>query len=518
MKGFIHQKGKEIHDGNGKSILLKGVGFGNWLLPEGYMWKFYDDCDRPRRIENLILDLTGEEYSKRFWKQYFDSYITKDDIEYIKSRGLNSVRLPINARYIMNRDNDKRTLSYKGIEYIDKLLKWCEENEIYVILDMHGAPGGQTGTNIDDSENDSPELFIDNKYRDDLIWLWTELAKRYKDRNIIAGYDLINEPLPEWFNEHNDKVMPMYYDITNAIRQVDKNHMIILEGVHWATDWSIFESLKENTIENCMLQFHKYWDNPDTESIQKFLDKRDELNYPIFMGEGGENNMLLYAGVFHLLDQHNISWNFWSYKKMGTHNSPISFNMPEGWDGIIEYIKGGCSPDNPKEIFDEFLNNIKFENSIINEGVLNHAQRIAPIKIRAIFYDLLNERFQHNSNVNFRAGDKADIRFVDQNGELSFKHDAGQDINDNQRLCLAMHMDEGYKYTFNSNCGRIYIKCMSSIESDLTIKINDKKINCLSIDKEMKVYDVGNAEMGVNLLELSCNKGIVEVELIEIDR
>lgn len=150
------------------------------------------------------------------------------------------------------------------------------------------------------------------------------LAERYKDEWIVAGYDLLNEPLPEWFAEHNDQVMPLYREIIAAIREVDARHMIILEGVHWATDWSIFEEKPGNELpdQNLMLQFHKYWNNPDTESIQKYLDAREQLNVPLFMGEGGENNKDWYAGAFRLFEDHGISWNFWTWKKLDTDNSP----------------------------------------------------------------------------------------------------------------------------------------------------------------------------------------------------
>lgn len=516
MNGFIHQKGKEIYDGQNNPILLKGIGFGNWLLPEGYMWKFYDDCDRPRRIEKLISDLIGKNNAREFWKQYYGSYISRDDIAYIKSRGLNSVRLPINARHLMTRQNGVRVLLQDGIQYIDNLIAWCEEFEIYIILDMHGALGGQTGTNIDDSEDDKPSLFIDEKYRNDLIWLWTELAKRYKDKGIIAGYDLLNEPLPEWFNKYNDKVMPLYYDLAEAIRQVDEKHMIILEGVHWATDWSIFESLKDDPIKNCILQFHKYWDNPDTKSIQRFLDKRDELNYPIFMGEGGENNLQLYAGVFHLLEQHNISWNFWSYKKMDTHNSPISIKSPKGWERIIRYIKGEKKPKDAKVIFDELLKNICFDNCIINEEVLNHVQRTAPIKLRAVFYDMINKNLGHDSKVPFRVYDGADIRFVTEDGQLSFKHDAGQDIENRQRICLTIHEGEKFIYSFRANGEDIIIKCKSKNDGIITVNVNGKVLKEVHAHKNMKKYKVGISLKSENLLSIEGQKGQVKVEWIKI--
>ena len=67
---FLHAKGGKLYCG-AQPILLRGMGLGGWLLPEGYMWKFYTKCDRPRRIEALIERLCGVEYAASFWTQYF---------------------------------------------------------------------------------------------------------------------------------------------------------------------------------------------------------------------------------------------------------------------------------------------------------------------------------------------------------------------------------------------------------------------------------------------------------------
>lgn len=57
---FLHTSGQDIVNEAGHSIFLKGVGLGNWLLPEGYMWKFGSMGDRPRKIEKVVADLIGK--------------------------------------------------------------------------------------------------------------------------------------------------------------------------------------------------------------------------------------------------------------------------------------------------------------------------------------------------------------------------------------------------------------------------------------------------------------------------
>lgn len=516
---FIHQNGTQIVDGQGTPILLRGVGLGNWLLPEGYMWRFFDECDSPRHIEKLMLDLLGEGGADQFWKAYYSAYITKDDIRCLKAWGLNSVRLPMNARHLMRRDGETWRLKVEGVACIDRLLAWCKEYEIYVILDMHGAPGGQTGTNIDDSENRQPMLFEEERFVNDTVWLWRQLAERYADNPWIAGYDLLNEPLPNWFSKYNEQVLPLYRRIVEVIREVDPHHLIILEGVHWATDWHVFLPLKENRIDNCMLQFHKYWNNADTESIQQYLDMRDLLQYPIYMGEGGENNLAWYTGVFHLLEQHNISWNFWSYKKMDTHNSFVSYKNPKRWNEVIGYINGGEKPVDPQAIMDEFAANICFENCTLNHSVQKHVTRQAPLRIPAIYFDIqpMTRQQAHTASIPLRQSEQADIRFVcGETGELSFKHYAGEDDAEEQRLCLAISNGKSYTYSFDAIGEPIKVCCRSKEGGYLKASMRRGESTIHVCSPHMREIDMGRADQGLNILTLTVTEGEVEIEWIQV--
>src|SRR6516164_4943221 len=193
---FLRTEGTEIVNADGQKVLLRGVGLGNWLLPEGYMWKFGNQVDRPRRIEKLVSDLIGPEKAKQFWSEFRKNYITEADIERISQLGYNSVRPALNSRLFVTEGNPP-TYSGEGFALLDNLVKWCKANGVYVIIDMHAAIGGQTGQNIDDSANDQPELFSQPKNQDELVELWRTIAERYKDEPAVAAYDLLNEPLPE---------------------------------------------------------------------------------------------------------------------------------------------------------------------------------------------------------------------------------------------------------------------------------------------------------------------------------
>ena len=143
--GFVHTQGSELVDGAGRPLLLRGTNLGNWLEPEGYMFHFGDNGPTsPREIEDYFDELIGPQQAKTFWHQYRDVYITKADIDLLQSTGMNSVRVPIHYKFFTP-GNDE------GLDLLDRVVSWAKADGMYVVIDMHMAPGGQTGTNIDDS-------------------------------------------------------------------------------------------------------------------------------------------------------------------------------------------------------------------------------------------------------------------------------------------------------------------------------------------------------------------------------
>ncbi|MEQ1799090.1 MAG: cellulase family glycosylhydrolase [Lacibacter sp.] len=394
---FLHTAGQDIVNESGKKVFLKGVGLGNWLLPEGYMWKFGGLGDRPRKIEKIVADLIGKEKAAAFWKAFRQNYITEADIKRIAELGFNSVRPALNSRLFLT-EGENPVYVDEGFQLMDSLVNWCKKYNLYVIIDMHGAPGGQTGANIDDSPNDIPELFIEKKYQDQLVDLWVKIAAKYKDEPVVAAYDLLNEPLPintGSADKYKHLLEPLYKRITAAIRNVDQKHMITLEGFNWSNDWSLFTKPFDS---NVFYQFHYYcWARPDNlNGIDQYLKRRDDLNTPIWVGETGEKGNTIYWATTQLFEAKNIGFSFWPWKKMDTQNTPYSINKPGKWDLISEYSKGGAKPDAvlAEGVFNELLENIKLSNCTYFEDVCNAILTRVPAKIEAENYG--HDGFNHS--------------------------------------------------------------------------------------------------------------------------
>lgn len=450
MKKLSVEKGRLT--AGGIPVLLRGFGLGGWLLPEGYMWKLYTKCDRPRRIEALIEKLCGAEYAASFWERYYSSYITEADIRLASQNGFNSVRLPFNARHL-------REPGY--LRRIDDCIRWCGKHGVYAILDMHAAPGGQTGQNIDDSERDLPELFMRQEHRDELCALWTMLSDRYRGEAAVAGFDLLNEPLIRKDAEYNGLLVPLYMRLTEAVRRADPERIVIWEGAHWATDFSVFDDLGRGDLpENIVLQFHKYWSAPDEESLGGFIDTAGRLEAPLYCGESGENNLDWYAGMFPLLDRLGISWSFWTYRKMGTPNSVSVFPEPERWDELIGYLDGGEPPAGPREIFDDLLACIG--RSEIRRDVLSALCRRPPVRIPAEAFDWCRASGSRVAGSDFRPSSPVTIIFADgHTGTPDFRRYGGEPQPESERMLVKLR--EGDSVAYRVGCsGRVRVRVSAS--------------------------------------------------------
>lgn len=390
MNDFLHRDGRRIVDGSGKEILLLGWGLGNLYVKEGYMWGAFDTprFDRSRRIEQVIEELTGKEYARRFWQLFQERYITESDFRAMRDMGCNSVRIPLDYRQFME-EGEGIAWREEGFAELKKRIDLCEKYGLYVFLDMHCAPGGQTGANIDNCVDDRPRLFMDADNLEKSVALWRRLAEMNKDREIVGGYDLLNEPIAPGNCDHLIPELEQHYrDVIRAIREVDPHHLLSIEGAHWATDLGIF---RERFDENMVLHFHRYAGGPDIASLQKYLDKAEELNLPLWLGESGENDNEWYAAMYPLSLRLGIGVNLWPWKKLNCTNSPYSVKKPKDYDLILDYVHGGPHPGfaRSRRILDEYLDNILLENCDFNDAVMRHVLRRPPFTLYAVDFDEL---------------------------------------------------------------------------------------------------------------------------------
>jgi endoglucanase len=374
---FVTVKGKQIIAPDGGPLLLKGIGIGNWLLPEGYMFGF-QRANSPRLIDEVICQLVGEERARTFWQTFYEQYVTRDDVHAIVEAGFNHIRVSFNWRLFLT-DAMPRQLEGVGWTCLDHVIDWCKAEGLYVILDMHGAPGGQTGDNIDDSWG-YPFLYESEESQELTVGLWEALAQRYGDEPIVIGYDLLNEPIATHFERErlNPRLEPLYQRIVTAIRRHDRHHIAFLGGAQWNTNFDVFGPPFESKLA---YTFHRYWQEVEPALIQEYLDFRERYDVPLWMGESGENTNEWIAAFRELLEAHNIGWCFWTYKRLDTERCVASIARPDGWDAIVEFanhprstykeVREARPPmDIAAKALDTYLENVRLANCTINQGYL----------------------------------------------------------------------------------------------------------------------------------------------------
>jgi hypothetical protein len=518
---FLHTSGQDIVNEAGKKIYLKGVGLGNWLLPEGYMWKFGGLGDRPRKIEKCVADLIGKEKAIHFWKAFRQNYITEADIKRIAELGFNSVRPALNSRLFLT-EGENPVYVEEGFQLLDSLVAWCKKYKLYVIIDMHGAPGGQTGANIDDSPNDIPELFIEKKYQDQLVGLWVKLAQRYKDEPTVAAYDLLNEPLPKGTgvaDKYKHLLVPLYQRLTSEIRKVDEKHMITLEGFDWSNDWSLFDKPFD---KNVFYQFHYYcWARPDNlNSIDEYLKKREELNTPIWVGETGEKGNAIYWATSQLFAANNIGFSFWPWKKLDTQNTPYSIKKPNHWDLISEYTKGGAKPDSliAEKILNDFLENIKISNCVYFEDVCNAILTRIPGKIEAENYG--HDGFNHSY---FVADTITKSKYYRKNEPVHIRLDSKDEKQFWSEQSVELQKSEWVVYNFESlKKGKSRLKLRASAvvkPAKLIFVINKKKVNIEISGSDFSEVTIGEYKINkeTNSVKILVRSGTVKLDWIKFE-
>jgi endoglucanase len=318
---FVKVSGTKYVNQNGQEVYLKGMGLGGWLEPEGYMFGMSGFANSPSQIQKKIQDLIGTDNTNAFYSAFRKNFVTGSDINALATWGFNLVRLPFHYNILTPPDSPGVYLE-SGFAIFDSLISWCKTDHIYIILDMHCAPGGESDQTISDYDPSIPSLWQDTAKQTRTVDIWKTIAERYKNEPTIAGYDLLNEP--RWdFPNGNQPLRDLYVRITNAIRSVDTTHILFIEGNQYATD---FSGLTPPWDTKMAYSFHKYWNTNNINSIQGYLNLRNTYNVPLWLGESGENSNTWYSECITLMQQYDVSWSWWTLKKFSTINAPL--NVP----------------------------------------------------------------------------------------------------------------------------------------------------------------------------------------------
>jgi endoglucanase len=336
-----------IVDGQGQTIQLRGFAVGGWMNMEHFMNGF---PGAEHQLRAVMAQELGARKSEFFFQRLLDYFFTEEDVVFIRSLGANLIRLAINYRHF---ESDENPFAYleAGFSRLNQALGWCREHGLYVILDLHAVQGWQNSDWHSDNATRHSLFWRDRLFQDRFVALWQEFGRRYKDDPVIAGYDLMNEPLagapfgrfrenptiqldqhqyrPDW-----TRMNAIYRRAVEAIRQVDPNHIIILEGDYFS---NLFEGLEPPFADNLVYSNHTYNPGPGenwgVEEQRVWHEDHEGTRFarryqvPLFVGEFGagitgdlprrQAAARVIDAQIQLYNQTGDHWTIWNYKDIG---------------------------------------------------------------------------------------------------------------------------------------------------------------------------------------------------------
>ena len=406
---FLKTSGDTIVNENNEKIMLQGFGLGGWLVLEGYMWNCYIEHASTSRMEAAIEYLVGEDKKREFFDLYRKNYITEKDVKYISDNNFNALRVPLHYRDF---SPNFMEFSTEGFELLDSLVAWGNRYNVYLILDMHAAPGAQNTSDFSDSElNGDSELFTSYTNQRWLASTWKHIANYYKSEPVIAGYDLLNEPARPGVAT---TLRNIYEQCIDSIRAVDQNHMVIIEGNWYGNDHTgLFPPFDPNIVYS----FHHYVGGIN-DTMTMYNQYRNDIalqyNVPLWVGEFGENSNVWANGIKEFFNRNNIGWSWWNFKSVERISSLFSYKITDEYQNLINYWGGnGIKPDTA-EAFAGLISmarSLHFDSCKVNIGLTralsdtsfsskseSFSNFIAPGLLPAVNYDTGNNYVAYFDN------------------------------------------------------------------------------------------------------------------------
>lgn len=378
---WLHADGTRLADDSGQTVVLRGINLGGWLVEEIWMMPIVKNPPAGSSLAPIHdhvslwnvarkrFDATGE---KRLRTALRNEWLTDADFDRIHDAGFNCVRLPFLYDVLEEPD---------GFEWLDRGVAQAARRGIYVILDMHGAPGRQSADHHTGQEHVN-RLFQDSTCVDQAAAWWKKIALRYRNRPEVAGYDLLNEPMGAKDSKMAFETQAKLYD---AIRQVDQRHVVFFEDGYKGPDGMPVPA--ERGWSNVALSMHHYRFDAHSEADQErgigqlaseVERAQRRLNVPFFLGEfnmepWGSPKTL--SDMFAALRKHEWSWAIWTYKVVMT-----------GGDKSLWGLYRNPAPVQPLDFFVDNaatllrkMAQVRTDHLAVNEGALAaHRTAAAP--------------------------------------------------------------------------------------------------------------------------------------------
>ncbi|MDF2538675.1 MAG: glycoside hydrolase [Herbinix sp.] len=339
---FLKADGKVLknNSGTGDVVTLRGTNIGGWQVMES--WMCPTNAGDQKTAITTLTERFGKDKAEELFKIYEQSWMKEKDFDNLKDLNFNALRLPVSCYNLLDEEGKLRA---DTLTTLDWFVAECEKREMYVILDLHAAPGSQNGRDHSGDKSGSL-LYKDENYQNLTLSLWEQLAEHYKGNSTIAGYDLLNEA------EGDEKErapwgpvqLPFFDRLYKAIRAIDPDHLIIINAVWEPTN---IPHPEQYGWENVMYEYHYYcWDGTDNAVTQRNfteskVKKDDQAGHevPVLIGEFTLFDKLpSWEHALSVYEEHGWSWTTWTYKTVNMGNWGI-YNSTNATTPKVDILK-----------------------------------------------------------------------------------------------------------------------------------------------------------------------------------
>lgn len=368
---MVHSEGARLVDENGEPLVLRGVNVEGWLIWTGHGWG--GEFTSEQEIRDHLDATAGPSETQRFEQAVYANFLTEEDIRMMAELGFNGVRVLFNHEIL---EDDERPFEYKesGWKLLDELLSWGERHGVYIVPCLIAAAGGQSSWFLADP--DKKLLWEDPEAQRRTVALWRAIAERYRERSIIAGYDLLNEPK----TRKPEELIDLYRRIISAIREVDPHHLVILEGTKSAMDFSMFDGPLDS---NQMYSFHVYHlilrrlvKDASDELIDDMVALAERHQVPVWASEFGAHTAEWTEERLEHFEKAGTGlagWAFWPWKRVPSKHSIEAYRhlaaipAPDEWTRFINSVgkplaSRRVSRDEARSAMNAFIEAMKAEN------------------------------------------------------------------------------------------------------------------------------------------------------------
>ncbi|GAX20632.1 hypothetical protein FisN_32Hh014 [Fistulifera solaris] len=362
--GFVRAYEQIVVDPDGFAVQFKGISLGGWMVQEPNMMLADEFAKSPGVYHQKLKSIVGGDNHAKFKQRWLANFVSRQDIKEMKSIGFNLVRVPMHYELftLSVEDEPIRGLTSwvgTGFKLLDDLLSWCSEEGVYVMLDLQAAPGGQSREmSITDYNASRPALFEspDNQYK--ALVLWQALAYRYSENPWIAGYELLsavnwtfsNDTNATCWEEDNAELKSFYMQAIDAIRAVDQNHMIVINGncggSHHTGLWPMDD-------QNVVLGFQDEGEANFTDQLVRFTNYSESYNVPLFF-KPGSYDVTWNAEAVEELEETQTSWSWWTWKMLDSSASAFSVSATDLYKDLMDHL-AAATPSVSTDVFAEVL-------------------------------------------------------------------------------------------------------------------------------------------------------------------